>query len=169
VLLRPQSALGVELQFFFEDEEALLTGQLHDVMAVVLIAPQPGEVHLLGAALDAEVMWRAGWDVRTGFPPTDEALQALVSGTWFDALDLSLSAAFRREHWLPRMTETIARARGASRNPKLLVSASGRIFLESNGNRAHVGADLNCATALQCMPLILRLGGMYTTASCPSV
>lgn len=126
---------------------------------VVLIAPQPGEVHLLGAALDAEVMWRAGWDVRPEFPRTDEALQALVSNTWFDALALSLSASFWREHWLPRMTETIARARGASRNPKLIVSVGGRMFSESNGSAVQVGADLNCATALQCVPAILRLRG----------
>lgn len=126
---------------------------------VVLIAPQPGEVHLLGAALDAEVMWRAGWDVHPEFPATDEALQALVSDTWFDALDLSLSAAFRREHWLPRMSETIVKVRGASRNPKLIVSAGGRLFSESNGRRVQVGADLNCVTAIECMPAILQLRG----------
>lgn len=126
---------------------------------VVLIAPQPGEMHWLGAALGGEAMWRAGWDVHTEFPPTDDALQALVSETWFDALDLSLSAAFRREHWLPRMTETIARARVASRNPKLIVSAGGRIFSESSGTAVHVGADMNCTTALQCMPAIQQQRG----------
>ena len=126
---------------------------------MVLIAPQPGEVHLLGAALDAEVMWRAGWDVRPEFPRTDEALQALVSNTWFDALALSLSASFWREHWLSRMTETIAGARGASRNPKLIVSVGGRMFSESNGSTVQVGADLNCATALQCVPAILQVRG----------
>jgi hypothetical protein len=124
---------------------------------VALIAPQPGEVHLLGAALHAEVMWRAGWDVHAEFPSTDGALQRLVSDTWFDVLDLSLSAAFRREHWLRRMSRTIARGRSASRNPKLIVSASGRMFSESNGSEAQVGADLHCATALQCMPSIRRL------------
>jgi Sensors of blue-light using FAD len=126
---------------------------------VVLVAPQPGEIHLLAAALDAEVMWGAGWDIHAEFPQTDAALQAMVSDTWFDALDLSLSASFRRENWLPRMTETIALARDASRNPKLIVTAGGRVFAEPNGALVQVGADVNGASALHGVPGILRLRG----------
>jgi hypothetical protein len=35
----------------------------------------------------------------------------------FDPLDLSLSMAMRRQHWLPRMARMTASARRASRNP----------------------------------------------------
>jgi hypothetical protein len=121
----------------------------------VLIAPEPGELHQLGAALDSEVMWNAGWAPHSEFPNSDKALLDMLSGTWFDALDVSLSSAFRREHWLPRLTRTIAEARRASRNPALVVLVGGRIFVEQQTARAAVGADVASTTALDVDHLIL--------------
>jgi hypothetical protein len=121
----------------------------------VLVAPQPGENHLLGAALDAEMLWQAGWDMHARFPESDAALQALLAETWFDALDLSLSTAFRREHWLPRITRTIAQARRASRNPALVVVVGGRLFGEERTAGQHVGANLCSASATHTVPLVL--------------
>jgi hypothetical protein len=118
-------------------------------LPVVLVAPQPGEVHLLGAALDAELLWQAGWDTHQEFPATDDALHTLVSDTWFDVLDLSLSTAMRREDWLPRMTATIAGARAASRNPALTVVVGGRAFFEQCHTSATVGADASTTSAFQ--------------------
>jgi len=115
----------------------------------VLVAPQPGELHLLTASLDAEVLWRAGWDIACEFPTSDDAVQGLVADTWFDALDLSLSAAFRREDWLPRMARTIMLARIASRNPALVVVVGGRIFFDRKDAGDRVGADRASSTALQ--------------------
>ncbi len=126
-------------------------------MPSVLVTPQPGEPHMFGAALDAELLWRAGWDAQCEQPATDDALQRLLASTWFDALDLSLSAAFRREHWLPRMATSITLARRASRNPALVVVVGGRVFAEPSGEGAQVGADACSATALQLAPSILRL------------
>ena len=125
-------------------------------MPSVLVAPQPGEPHMFGAALDAEMLWRAGWNAQCEQPATDDALQGLLAGTWFDALDLSLSAAFRREHWLPRMAVSIALARRASRNPALVVVVGGRVFADPVGAGAQVGADARSATALQVAPSILQ-------------
>jgi hypothetical protein len=122
---------------------------------VVLVAPQPGETHLLGAALDAELLWRAGWDMHARFPDSDAELQALLAETWFDVLDLSLSAAFRREHWLPRLTRTIERARRASRNPALLVVVAGRLFCEEQAAAQRVGANLACTSAAQTVQRLL--------------
>jgi methanogenic corrinoid protein MtbC1 len=114
----------------------------------VLVAPEPGEFHRLGAALDSEVMWNVGWNPHCEYPADDHALQDLVSATWFDVLDLSLSAAFRREHWLPRLAKTIAQAREASRNPALVVVVGGRLFAEGGTEGAQVGADMASTTAL---------------------
>ena len=135
---------------------------------VVLVAPQPGETHLLGAALDAELLWQAGWDMHARFPESDAALQALLSETWFDALDLSLSAAFRREHWLPRITRTIAQARRASRNPALLVVVGGRLFGEERAAGQHVGANLCCRSATHTVPLVLGALGLRTAVAAPA-
>ena len=123
----------------------------------ILVAPEPGEIHTLSAILDSEVLWHAGWGTRCEFATDTHALLDRVSGTWFDALDISLSSAFTREHALTRLAKTIAEARRASRNPELLVVAGGRAFTEGNATRLQVGADLVTKTALDVNELI-RLG-----------
>jgi hypothetical protein len=122
----------------------------------VLLAPQPGEPHLLCAALNSELMRQVGWSTACEFPDTDKALCDIVSNVWFDALDLSLSAALRREHWLPRMAETIRRARRASRNPGIAIVVSGRLFAEQPDAASRVGADAAVRSALQVEQMILR-------------
>ncbi|MBA4285838.1 MAG: hypothetical protein C0434_09945 [Xanthomonadaceae bacterium] len=110
-------------------------------LPAVLVTPQPGEQHRLGASLDAEVLWQAGWNTQYEAPATDEALEQLVADTWFDALDLSLSSSFRREQWLPRMAQTIQHVRDASRNPQLVVVVGGRMFHEHEDAGTDIGAD----------------------------
>jgi methanogenic corrinoid protein MtbC1 len=125
----------------------------------VLVVPQPGEHHTLGAALDSELLWQAGWDAHCDYLASDEDLQAVLAGAWFDALDLSLSAAFRREHWLSRMARTIAQARAASRNPALVVVVGGRVFVEQADAVARVGADAGARSSMQveqCVQRVLR-------------
>ncbi len=122
----------------------------------VLVVPEPGELHVLGAALDSDALSRAGWSPHSEFPATDKALQDLLHTTWYDALDLSLSAVFNREHWLPRVGETILRARRASLNPALLVVVGGRVFTEQSDAATVVGADAFSVTALQVRQLIQK-------------
>ncbi len=107
----------------------------HVPRPAVLIAPEPGELHRLGAMLDSTVLQTAGWS---------------------DVLDLSLSPAFRREHDLPRVTRTIAEARRASRNPALVVVVGGRVFLEEKSAGLAVGADHANSTSLNVNRTILR-------------
>jgi len=111
---------------------------------------------MLGSVLDAELLWRAGWETRCEFPATDEALQDLLAETWFDALDLSMSLAFRHEHRLVRMTQTIRLARQASCNPNLRVVVGGRMFFERSGAGHQVGADACSGSASRVEDLILR-------------
>ncbi len=122
----------------------------------VLVAPAPGEGHILLAALDADVLWHAGWDTDAEFPVDDAALGDMLAGSWFDALDLSLSATFRREHRLPRLAATIASARAASRNPALVIVVGGRVFGEPGDADVHVGADANVASSAQVESMILH-------------
>ncbi len=123
----------------------------------VLITPEPGELHHLTATLDSEMLNRAGWNPSTQFPDTDSALQDMVSDTWFDALDLSLSAAFHREHWLPRVAHTIELARHASQNPALVVLVGGRAFVEQGDAGHQVGADAAVTTTRQLQSAILNI------------
>jgi methanogenic corrinoid protein MtbC1 len=107
----------------------------------VLVVPQPGEPHMFRAALDSELLWQAGWDVRCEFPNSDKALQDLVGAARYDVLDLSLSPALRREHWLPRIAATIAAVRRASRNPAIAIVVGGRLFTDLADAATQVGAD----------------------------
>ena len=113
----------------------------------VLVVSQPGETHLLVAALHAELFWRAGWQVRQEAPADDAELGDLVAGHGYDLLDISLSAAYRRDDWLPRLARTVARARAASCNDELAVMVGGRRFYEDASAAARVGADRGCSEA----------------------
>ena len=129
---------------------------------VVLVAPLPGEGHLLGAALDAEMLWQAGWSPRVDFPSSSSALDSLVASTWIDALDLSLSTSFRRDHRLGQAEKTIASARLASLNPEMVVVVSGRVFSEvanasnSAATGRHIGADGIFGSASQAQSAIVQ-------------
>ena len=122
----------------------------------VLVVPQPGELHLLGAALDTESLYQQGWIPQAEFPSSDRALEDMVSNTWFDALDLTLSTSFRREHWLPRVAETIARVRIASRNPALVIIVGGRLFTETADKASSLDANGSSTTSSDVAPLILK-------------
>ncbi|WP_346014374.1 cobalamin B12-binding domain-containing protein [Rubrivivax gelatinosus] len=106
-----------------------------------LVVPQPGESHMLGAALDAESLWQAGWLPQSEYPDSDEALQTLVAARHYDVLCVSLSPSFRRSHRLERLARTIAGARSVSKNPDLVVVVSGRAFHEERAAARRVGAD----------------------------
>lgn len=129
---------------------------LHGPQPHVLVAPVPGELHHLVAAMDSEWLWHAGWSPEAAFPADDRALEELVAGTWVDVLDLSLSAAFRRRDRLQRLTATIAQARGASRNPALVVLVGGRAFAEGGATGLEVGADLASNTSRNLDRVMLR-------------
>ena len=132
---------------------------------VVLIAPAPGELHRLGAALDNSVLETAGWLPQCEYPADDQALQELLADNWFDVLDLSLSAAFRREDWLPRVTATIAEARQASRNPALIVLVGGRAFVDDKTAGSQVGADLATTSSLNVDRAILNTMSATSTTT----
>lgn len=129
---------------------------------VVLVTPPPGEAHMLGAALDAEMLWQAGWSPQLDFPPSSGALNTLVASTWIDALDLSLSTSFRRDHRLDQLGKTIASARLASLNPQMVVVVSGRVFRDvaqagdSMATGRDVGADGTFGSASQAESAILQ-------------
>jgi hypothetical protein len=136
------------------------------VQPKVIIAPVPGELHQLVAALDSEWLWSEGWSPQSEFPADDRALDDLLSASWVDVLDLSLSAAFQREDRLPRLTRTISQARRASLNPALVVLVGGRAFAEDRAASRDVGADLASPTSLHVDRLMVQ--GMRTAGEARS-
>lgn len=135
------------LQTFLRRLDHSSTPPLRSPHGIVLVAPLPGECHFLGAILDAEMLWQSGWQPHCEFPDSDESLHDLLRAHWFDALDLSLSVAFRREHRLESMATMIERARAVSLNPRLRVIVGGRVFFEEPRAVHRIGADAGGGSA----------------------
>jgi hypothetical protein len=135
------------LQTFLREVAADSVQQHSEHPLVVLVAPLPGEIHMLGATLDAEALWQAGHDTRVRFPSTEQALERIVATSWFDAVDLSLSPAFTREHRIDRMSHIIDSVRRASKNPALVVIAGGRAFYDRAASSADVHSDGSSTSA----------------------
>ena len=57
---------------------------------------------------------------------------------------------------MPRVAETIAMVRKASRNPALVVIVGGRGFVESGQKGLGVGANSSSQTSIDVAPLILQ-------------
>jgi hypothetical protein len=123
----------------------------------VLVAPEPGEPHGLGAAMASELFCRDGWDVSCEFPSTDGHLGELLQERWFDVLELSLSSALRRDHRMAAVGVTIRAAHAASLNPALMVIVDGRTFIERPHAYLDIGADAGCVTVVEAVPTAHRL------------
>ncbi|MEO1475317.1 MAG: BLUF domain-containing protein [Pseudomonadota bacterium] len=107
----------------------------------VLVVSQPGELHMLPAVLDAEVLWQHGWSPVLEFPKRDEDLQQLLSEQWFEVLDISMSGVFRRADRLEGLTKTVELARAASANRQIVVTVGGRAISEDRSLLIEIGAD----------------------------
>jgi hypothetical protein len=107
----------------------------------ILIAPQPGEPHGLGAALVGDAFHRSGWRVTSEFPTTVEALETCVRSSRFDALTLCLSDVFDRVEQILPLADAIRTARAASCNRALVILAGGRLFRTRPDLAAFIGAD----------------------------
>ncbi len=112
-----------------------------------LIAPLPGEVHILGATLKSELLASEGWATECDFPDRIADLEDSVSRNWYDVAIIALSRVFRREDSLLRVADAVARTRRASCNPNIRLIVGGRIFGDNPDARAQVGADARCASA----------------------
>ena len=106
----------------------------------VLVAPLPGEEHLLGAVLASEWLWLSGWAHGFAIPATDAALTARLRAERIDLLDLALSPALVRRGHLPGLRRRLAGFRAAA-HPGLHIRLSGRLFAENRLAGGLLGAD----------------------------
>lgn len=114
----------------------------------VLVAAAPEEMHGLGMAIASECFRVAGWDVAEACGANDGALSSAMRGRHFDALVLSLSGANHRRERLQALAKTIARARSADTEGRLIVLVTGRDFTDGCASARDVGADAACASAV---------------------
>lgn len=129
---------------------------LKDDQPSILVAPQPGEPHILGAVLDSEILWKHGWSAEVAFPSSLGGLRNILADNWFDILDLSLSPVFQQAYSLPQISETVAAARAASQNPNLAIIVGGRMFAGDPGAAAQIKADATIGSALEIEEAVMR-------------
>jgi len=123
----------------------------------VLVAPMPGEPHVLGAVLASEWLWLSGWPHGFEIERTDAALIGCLAGARFDLLDLSLSQVFRRLDEAGALRRRLAAFRAASRNPALRIRLSGRLFAQQPWLAGLVGADAVAGSCSGLDAALLRL------------
>ena len=107
----------------------------------ILLATAPGEQHMLGTSLLADLFTDAGWRVEMAFPGSDEALANQLSAQHPDAVDIGLSDAMPRYHTLDRLRATIEHSRLATPDQPTVISVGGRLFAEATETARSVGAD----------------------------
>lgn len=114
---------------------------------LVLVAPWPGETHLLPAVMSAEVLWREGWGPIVACPPDDEGLEDALADHAYDAAVLTLSGVFTRVHWVADVAHTIRRARRASKNPNVIIAVTGRAVADLKDELRALDADVLAVSA----------------------
>lgn len=107
----------------------------------ILLAPAPGEQHMLGPVMLADQFADRGWGVDLAFPKTDLDLISALREQAPDALGLGLSDALLRPEGLARLKETIGRTRAALPQSPLVIAVGGRLFAEAAATAEHVSAD----------------------------
>ncbi len=111
------------------------------IARTILVAPAPGETHVLGAAMAAEFFRRDGWNVLYEPSPTRSSLATRVALGWIDVVGLSVTA--RPD--IDELATTIGRLRAASSNPDLLVIAGGEAMVSDPALVTAIGADATLA------------------------
>jgi methanogenic corrinoid protein MtbC1 len=107
----------------------------------ILLATAPGEPHMLGTSLLADLFTDAGWSVDMAFPDSNQALANQLAAQQPDAVDIGLSDALSRKDSLALLRRTIERSRFAAPDHLTVVSVGGRLFSEAIATAENVGAD----------------------------
>jgi methanogenic corrinoid protein MtbC1 len=139
----------------------------------ILIATAPGETHMLGAALAADIFREAGWRVTSEFPATAAALAAASRAEAFDALCLCLSDVFDRADRIEPLAGAIRAARAAAPGGAPIILAGGRLFRNRPDLAEVIGADAVFAGAAEAVAKALthiaRAEGMRTRDQSPTM
>lgn len=103
----------------------------------ILMMLCPGEQHMFGLTIAAELFRHRGWRVRVGYPETMDELSELVQSCWFHIVGLSCSC----DTCVEAAATAVDVIRSDSANDKVRVMVGGHIFAESPAYLEAVGAD----------------------------
>jgi methanogenic corrinoid protein MtbC1 len=122
-----------------------MNGRATDARRRIALLPVPGEQHSFGLLMVAEFFQRAGWDVWSEPASTEAELLAVVEQEWFAVIGLSVGC----DSLVARLPALLRAIRRTSCNPEIGVMVGGRVFSESPGLAALVGADATAADGRQ--------------------
>lgn len=122
-----------------------------------IVAQLPGDMHIVGTILKADVLRSRGWDAAVRFPESDRALAEDLRDEHVDSVVISSSRVLSDPDILPRMTRLIEDLRRASQNRDLMVLVAGRVFNENPEAWQAVGADASANSPLMLPALMRRL------------
>jgi MerR family transcriptional regulator, light-induced transcriptional regulator len=103
----------------------------------VLLAPVPGEQHVLGLRMVEEFLMLDGWLVRCTPVANEEQLRHIVATDPYDIVGFSVSG----ERLLPALRSVIREVRAASRNRNVRIMVGGVAFAGQERSALPIDAD----------------------------
>jgi hypothetical protein len=130
----------------------------------VAVAATPGEPHILGALIKADLLRARGWHVTLHLPGSATALADTVAALRPDGLVIGSSRAQPRTDRLGQMAMAIAEVRRAMGARRFFVAAGGLDFARGLPAAA-VGADMACRAASDIVRLLASGGAGRSAAT----
>jgi methylmalonyl-CoA mutase cobalamin-binding subunit len=121
----------------------------------VTVAQMPGDLHIVGAILQADVLRSRGWTAMSRFPSSGQELVHEVTRDRLDCVVVATSSVSPDDEGFERVRALVTALRAASLNPDLAIVVAGRAFTDNPGSFREVGADAGADTPLA-LPAILR-------------
>jgi hypothetical protein len=121
----------------------------------VTVAQMPGDLHIVGSILQADVLRSRGWSAMSRFPSSTQELLNEVARRPLDCLVVATSSVSPDDEGFERLRTLVSALRAVSLNPDLAIVVAGRAFTDSPGAFREVGADAGADTPLA-LPAILR-------------
>jgi len=130
------------------------SGQLvKDKAKCVMIASEPGSMHMLGTTIVADFFRKEDWQVVVAISSSANELVKTVSNEWFDVLGLSLSI----DQQLTGLADLIDQLKSLSLNPRMVVMLGGPIFSAKKLDANDFGANGICDNAKHAVGLAASL------------
>jgi methanogenic corrinoid protein MtbC1 len=121
----------------------------------VLVAQMPGDLHIVGTILKADVLRSRGWNAVSRFPASRDELLQEVSRTDFDGLVVATSRVSADTVDFDKLRKLFDDVREASRNRGIVIVVGGRVFTDEPSAWHEVGADAAAESPLG-LPSVLR-------------
>ncbi len=114
----------------------------------VIVAQMPGDLHIVGSILKADLLRSRGWDAAARFPSTPAELVRELRDIHADALVIVTSRVSASPDQLDRIAGLITEVRKTSFNRNIVIVVGGRVFSDMPGAWRSVDADAVSDTPL---------------------